>query len=22
RSVVTVGIDGIGELRTHCRITD
>jgi len=21
RSVVTVGIDGIGELRTHCRIT-
>lgn len=22
RSVVTVGIDGIGELRTHCRIFD
>ncbi|GLJ81194.1 fumarylacetoacetate hydrolase family protein [Microbacterium imperiale] len=22
RSVVTVGIDGIGELRTHCRIID
>lgn len=22
RSVVTVGIDGIGELRTHCRILD
>ncbi|QLD11078.1 fumarylacetoacetate hydrolase family protein [Microbacterium oleivorans] len=21
RSIVTVGIDGIGELRTHCRIT-
>ena len=22
RSVVTVGIDGIGELTTHCRILD